>query len=208
MTAQAIEPQWEYPIQFAAPAGGDVNRWWGLAWLGMLLRYILAIPHWIVLSFLIVGLCVVMLVGWIPILLYGRVPSLQVSWISELLKRATRVSAYLLLYPGAYPPLGIGVSGPVALNIYIYDRSISKVWGIPIVGVMLRILVLIPHLVVLVILALAAAITILVFWIPILVNGRYPALAMWIFNANLVYRARVTAYALLLPVPYPPFKFS
>jgi hypothetical protein len=44
----------------------------------------------------------------------------------------------------------------------------------------------------------------LVVWIPILINGRYPDLGMKLMGWFLRYNARVSAYAALLPVPYPP----
>jgi len=49
--------------------------------------------------------------------------------------------------------------------------------------------------------------SLLVLWIPILVNGKYPGWAVSLFGNVIRYGARVEAYLLFLPVPYPPFWF-
>ena len=48
----------------------------------------------------------------------------------------------------------------------------------------------------------------LILWIPILVTGKYPSWAMSLYSGLLRYGARVGAYLLLLPIPYPPFSLS
>jgi hypothetical protein len=53
----------------------------------------------------------------------------------------------------------------------------------------------------------ASGLVVLLVWIPILANGRYPDLGMKIVGVYLQYAARVQGYALMLPVPYPPFDF-
>jgi hypothetical protein len=206
MTVQAQAAA--YPIQLVLPKEREVNRWWGLLWFGMLVRMILAIPHFVILMVLAICFGLGMIVVWIPILIFGRAPSWWCSLVGEFLQRSTRVGAYVLLFPGGYPPLGFGEPGPVDLSIETGDRSLNRLWGIPYFGFMVRYIVLIPQLIVMFVLAIAVYIVILVFWIPILINGRYPNLAMRIIGVYLQYNARVSGYMLFLPVPYPPFDFG
>jgi hypothetical protein len=193
-----------YPISVSLPQGREVNRWWGLLWLGMLVRAILAIPHFIVLFVLAILMGLGLYIVWIPILINGKVPALWCKIVSELINRETRVSAYVLLFPGAYPPLGMGESGPVGVSIDNGDRAINRLWGIPFFGMMARFIVVIPQFIVLVVLGIVLYLVMLVLWIPILINGRYPEMAMKIVGMYLKYNARVSGYASLLPVPYPP----
>ena len=73
----------------------------------------------------------------------------------------------------------------------------------------MRYIVLIPHFIVLYILFLVGILFELILWIPILLLGRYPGWAVSLYGGILRYSARVEAYLLLLPVPYPPlFSFS
>jgi hypothetical protein len=174
-----------------------------------MVRYILAIPHFVVMLVLGIGISVILLLGWIPILIMGRVPGMQAAWIKETIHRATRVAAYAyFLFPGGYPPLEPGAPNPLELTINLEGRSMSRLWGIPLFGFMVRYIVLIPHLIVLGILFFVGILAEFVLWIPILVTGKYPGWAMSLYSGLLRYMARVEAYILLLPVPYPPFSLS
>jgi hypothetical protein len=199
----------EYPVKLDVTVGGELNRLWGIPYFGMLVRIILAIPHLLVLLVLGIGLYVVMLLGWIPILISGRVPAIQANWVKEAVHRMTRVLAYAyFLFPGGYPPLEPGAPNPLTLTINLEGRSMSRLWGIPIVGLMVRYIALIPHLIVLGVLFLVGFLALIILWIPILINGRYPGWAMTLYTGLLRYAARVEAYLLLLPIPYPPFSLS
>lgn len=197
-----------YPIEMAVPQERELNRWWGLLWFGMLARVILAIPHLIFVMVLGIVLYVGMIVVWIPILIFGRVPGLWNTIATELLKRSTRVSAYVYLFPGGYPALGMGATGPVDLQVNLGDTSINRLWGIPFIGVLVRLIVLFPHW--LILSALGGVMSVITFlvWFPILMNGKYPDIAMRFAVMYLRYQARILAYALLMPVRYPPFSFE
>ena len=193
-----------YPITVTLPEEREVNRWWGLLWFGMLVRSILAIPHMIVLMVLGLLMGLGLYIVWIPILINGKAPALWCKIVKEIVARETRVSAYVLLFPGAYPALGWGEAGPVAVAIDEGDRSINRWWGIPLLGILARLIVVIPQLIVLFVLGIVIYLVMLVLWIPILINARYPELAMKLVGMYLKYNARVSGYASLLPVPYPP----
>src|SRR5438874_13739816 len=69
----------------------------------------------------------------------------------------------------------------------------------------LRIILVIPAAIVLYLYGIIASIAILIAWFAIVITGRYPGALYELvagFNRSL---ARVTAYALLLADPYPPF---
>ena len=198
-----------YPINVALTSERSLSRWWGIPFLGNLARGILAIPHYVVLAVLGIGLYVWLFVGWIPILLNGRVPGLAVRFLTEYLHRSLRVQAYVgLLAPGGYPRLEPGMPNPVDLQIHLESLEINRLWGIPFIGIGVRAIVAIPHLIVLGILGIGVALSLMVLWIPILLNGRYPDRAASFYESVMRYGVRVAAYVLLLPVPYPPFALS
>ncbi len=193
-----------YPVNVTLPKEREVNRWWGLLWFGMMLRGILAIPQFLVIFVLGLVIAVLGLVVWIPILIYGRVPELWCRLVWEVINRSTRVRAYVYLIPGGYPALGMGEQGPIEVTADFGDRRINQLWGIPIVGLIVRLIVLIPQFVVLYVLQFVAGVVAFVVWIPILIYGRYPELAIKVMDWYLRYTVRVSAYAAFLPVPYPP----
>ena len=199
----------DYPIQLALPEGREINRWWGLFGLGQVARFLLCIPHLLVLIALGIAVMLGSLIMWIPILLFGRVPTLWCRLGTEIITRSARVSAYFLyLFPGDYPALGAGEAGPLEVQIKAGDTSINRLWGIPFFGAFARFVVLIPHLVVLGVLGTVTQFIAAFVWIPVLINGRYPEIAIKVVGLTLRYQARVTAYLLMLPVPYLPFDFE
>lgn len=198
-----------YPIQVDITPEREVNRYWGIPILGNFGRWILAIPHIVVLGFL--GFCVWIwyIVGWIPILLYGRVPGVAITVLSEYIHRSARVGGYVgLLMPGGYPPLEPGAPGPIEVQFDFQDLAINRLWGIPLIGFAIRILFAIPHIIVLAFAALLVGLSLLVLWIPILATGIYPGWAVSLYGGFMRYAIRLQAYLLFLPVPYPPFSFS
>lgn len=207
--AQVTTAPSDYPVQLTITDERTLSRWWGIPYFGMVVRFILLIPHLVVMAVLGIGMYVVLLVGWIPILLTGRVPALQAKWIKETIHRSTRVTGYgPYLMPGGYPPLGVGEVGPTDLRIDIGDGSINRWWGIPLFGLLARVLLAIPHLVVLSIIMIVGVLGVFVLWIPILISGRYPEWAATLYSGLLRYQVRVGAYIMLLPVPYPPFSLK
>jgi hypothetical protein len=198
-----------YPIQLTVTGERQLNRLWGIPYFGMLVRWILAIPHFVILILLGIVLYLWILVGWIPILINGRVPAGAVRLLTEYIRRSARVIGYTAcLMPGPYPPLEMGSSGPVHVQFNFQSLEINRLWGIPFVGLFVRVLALIPHFIVLSLAGIVFALSLIVLWIPILISGTYPTWAVTFYGRFLSYATRVEAYALLLPVPYPPISFS
>lgn len=198
-----------YPVQLTATGERTLSRWWGIPWLGNVVRFILLIPHFLIMFVLAIGLAVIFLLGWIPILVTGKVPLFQARWIEEILRRGSRIGGYAAyLMPGGYPPLGGGRPVPTDADFVLGDRRINRLWGIPLVGLFVRLVLAIPHFIVLWFLSVVSGLTLIVLWIPILITGRYPEWAMILYSSLLRYQVRVGAYILLLPVPYPPFSLS
>jgi hypothetical protein len=165
------------------------------------------IPHAIILFFVLIGLYVFALVSWIPILVNGRQAGWGYNLVGGYLRLTSRVSLYVLLATGAYPPFGLSGDHPVSLTLEEGEAQ-NRLWGIPIIGIFVRWIVLIPHFIVLMFLGFGAGLLSLVTWIPVLLNGRQaPAIVNFLAG---VYRwaARVGAYALLITGKYPPFSFS
>ena len=198
-----------YPISLTVTGEREINRLWGIPVVGIFVRWILVIPHLLFLFVLGIGVYIWVGLGWIAILATGKVPDMAVSLLREYFQRSYRVLGYMgLLMPGAYPPLGMGPSDPVPVQLNLPDTSINRLWGIPVVGIFVRAILAIPHLIVVTILAIVLYIVVLIVWIPILFLGRYPDWAASFAKMFMGYAARVTAYVLLLPVPYPPFSFE
>ncbi|MFC1944651.1 DUF4389 domain-containing protein [Chloroflexota bacterium] len=77
----------------------DLNRWLPLV------KWLLAIPHWIVLCFLWVLAFIVVVIVWFAILLTGRYPRSMFDFIVGVMRWSLRVEAYaIMMVTDQYPP--------------------------------------------------------------------------------------------------------
>lgn len=77
----------------------DLNRWLPLV------KWILAIPHYIVFFFLIIALLIVVIISWFAILFTGRYPRDLVAFVVGTMRWSNRVQAYaFILVTDRYPP--------------------------------------------------------------------------------------------------------
>jgi hypothetical protein len=91
---QAVRLDFEYP-----DARLGLNRWLPLV------KWFLAIPHYIVLLFLYLGAIVVVIVAWFAILFTGRYPRGLFDYVEGVIRWHNRVVGYaFILVSDAYPP--------------------------------------------------------------------------------------------------------
>jgi len=81
----------------------DLNRWLPLV------KWILAIPHYVVLVFLMIGAIVAIVSAWFAILITGRYPKPLFDYVVGVGRWSLRVNAYaFLLVTDRYPPFSLG----------------------------------------------------------------------------------------------------
>jgi Domain of unknown function (DUF4389) len=91
---QSVRLDYTYP-----DAARDLNRWLPLV------KWLLAIPHYIVLFFLDIAALVVVIVAWFAILFTGRYPHDFFDFVAGVMRWHNRVVGYALtLVTDAYPP--------------------------------------------------------------------------------------------------------
>ena len=77
----------------------DLNRWLPLV------KWFLAIPHYIVLVFLLIALAISVFIAWFAILFTGRYPRGLFDFAEGVLRWTNRVEAYaFFLVTDRYPP--------------------------------------------------------------------------------------------------------
>ena len=81
------------------PDARQLNRWLPLV------KWFLAIPHYIVLFFLGIGALVAVIVAWFAIIFTGRYPEKLFRYVVGVIRWSNRVTAYaFLLVTDEYPP--------------------------------------------------------------------------------------------------------
>ena len=94
---QAVHLEVPYP-----DAKTDLNRWLPLV------KWLLAIPHYIVLFFMGIAAFFVVIVAWFAILFTGRYPRGLFDFVVGVMRWSLRVSAYaFLLTTDQYPPFSL-----------------------------------------------------------------------------------------------------
>jgi hypothetical protein len=90
-------------LQFPYPnAKTDLNRWMPLV------KWFLAIPHYIVLAVLSIIVLIVVIISWFAILFTGRIPRNLFEFIVGVFRWYLRVAGYaLLLTTDQYPPFSL-----------------------------------------------------------------------------------------------------
>jgi Domain of unknown function (DUF4389) len=100
----ATDQQQAVHLDYVEPDGGRaLNRWLPLV------KWFLAIPHYIVLFFLWIALLVVVIIAWFAILFTGRYPRGMFDFVQGVVRWGARVVAYaFVLVTDRYPPFALG----------------------------------------------------------------------------------------------------
>jgi hypothetical protein len=89
-------------VDFPYPDATLLNRWLPLV------KWLLSLPHWIILAFLGIGACLAAFVAWFAILFTGRYPRGLFGFVVGVMRWSLRVEAYaLLLITDQYPPFSL-----------------------------------------------------------------------------------------------------
>jgi len=89
-------------LDFPYPDARQLNRWLPLV------KWLLAIPHYIVLFFLAIGAVVAVIVAWFAILFTGRYPRGLFDFVVGVIRWSNRVTGYaVVLVTDEYPPFSL-----------------------------------------------------------------------------------------------------
>lgn len=95
---QSVRLDYPYP-----DASRELNRWLPLV------KWFLAIPHYVVLFFLDIAAIVAVVIAWFAILFTGRYPRAFFDFVEGVIRWNNRVSGYaFLLVTDEYPPFRLG----------------------------------------------------------------------------------------------------
>ena len=141
------------------------------------------------------------IVSWFTIVIAGQ----HITGIRQFtlfyLRWRLRAIAYLMLLEDRYPPFG---DAPYPASVTVVDPAGPR----DRLTVGFRLLLLIPHVLVLFFLVCAWWLTTIVAWFGILVTGSYPEGLHEFGTGVLRWFMRVEAYGLLLIDEYPPFSLT
>jgi hypothetical protein len=180
--------------------------------LSVLLRPVLVIPHALLVGGPFVGLgsgglrtgalglvaVTIAVIDWVAILVVGR-PLAGLQGLKRLyLSWRARVLVYASLLRDEYPPFG---EGPYPATLELPEEPLVRDRFV----VALRPFLLLPHLLLLAVMLLAALVATVWAWLTLVTAGSMSD-RVWRFNRDVMrYTLRVEAYALLVHDAFPPF---
>ena len=161
-------------------------------------RFILVIPHLIVLYFLNIAADVVLVIGWFGALFMGRLPEWAGTMLTGYLRWYTRVYAYFFLLTGQYPPFSFDDEPgyPVRL-VATPGGRLNRL------AVLFRLILVIPVALLAAAAGLGLAVAAFFIWMVVLVVGRPPDSLYQAIAAVLRFVARVNGYFFMLTSTYP-----
>jgi hypothetical protein len=190
-----------YPLNGEVACAERVARW------RPLVNWALAIPLYLWLTVLAYGAAVVALVSWFAIVFTGRLPQHLGDYLVAVLRYQWRVTAFLYglttTYPGFRAVAGYVDPGDYPAVLYS-ARPVARRR----ITVLFRALLVIPQLVLLYFVSLAAFAVLVIGWFAVLLAGRWPRSLQSFVIGWMRWTFRVNGYWSLIVDEYPPFAFQ
>lgn len=101
-----------FPVNVSYDREARINRLWGIPLIGMLVRSIVLIPHFFVLTMLGILVAFLLAFTWVAVLFLGRQADLIYTIVGGYNRWLFRVLAYGLLMVDRYPPFSLGEDDP------------------------------------------------------------------------------------------------
>jgi hypothetical protein len=188
----------DYPARFDVEYPERLSRW------KIFVKWLLAIPHLIIVYLLQTVAGVMALIAFFAILFTKKWPRGMFDFMVQIQRWTENATVYAFtLQRDEYPPFS-GDEGeyPVRLEVD-YDPNLSR-WMI-----FVKWLLVLPHLIVLLFLMLAVSVVVLIAFFAILFTGRYPRGMFDFVTGTIRWWIRVQAYAhWLMTDRYPPFSLK
>lgn len=187
-----------YPVGFEVDDAAPQGR------VSILLRWLLVIPHVIILSLLGMAVGIVIMLAWFTIVFAGRFPATLLRFTIGYARWAARANAYGSLLTSAYPPFSLDEEPDYPVRLTIPERTTGRSR----LTTFFRCLLLLPHEIVLSLLGIVVGFVGLAAWLAGIVLGRIPDGLHNFLAGYTRWTERASAYAYLLVDDYPPFSFE
>jgi Domain of unknown function (DUF4389) len=187
-------PSPAYPVRLEIAYPEELNRWLPLV------KWLLAIPHFVVLFFVGLGAFFVAIWAFFAVLFTGRYPRGAFDYLVGTYRWSTRVLAYVHLMTDAYPPFSLEDDEIYPVRMLVeYPEHVAN-WR-PLVQWLLAY----PYLIVASILYWLTAVLTFIAFFTVLFTKRIPRGLFELMVPGLRWTARGNLYVYFLVDRYPPW---
>lgn len=186
-----------YPVRFEARRQDEYHRFLPLV------KWLLALPHYVVLFFVGIGAFVAIVASWFAVLITGRYPRGLFDFVVGTYRWGMRVTAYVYLLTDDYPPFSLAEDPDYPVEVEVgYPEHVDR-WR-PLVAWLLAL----PYLLVAGVLAYLAGIVALIGVFVILFTRELPQGMFNLIVNPLRWQLRGNVYATWMATRYPPFSWE
>lgn len=166
-------------------------------------KMIALIPHMFLLYILQIAAGILSLIGIFAVLFTGKYPKWIENFVVGLFRWMWRVNAYFTCMTDKYPPFTLSAGNYPADLSFAHEAKNSRLWALLTI-VPIKLVLLIPHIIVLFVLQLIAGICMFLGLFVTLFVGKYPKSFANVITTAMRYQFRINAYILCLTDKYPP----
>ncbi|OON80560.1 DUF4389 domain-containing protein [Streptomyces tsukubensis] len=165
--------------------------------LTVLVRWLLLIPHFVVLFLLSVAVVFTAIAGWFSALVLGRLPEPIFRFHAGYTAYYARVAAASMLLVDRYPPFTLAQPEAFPVRFEVRPTPLNRL------AVLFRVILAIPAAIIESVVTSGWATLSVIWWLITLALGRMPRPLFEATAATLRYHSRLSAYWLLLTPSYP-----
>jgi hypothetical protein len=197
----------DYPVRFEVKRDASQSKLTNFPLgIAFFIRGLLLIPHLIILYFIQIVAAIVYFIATFAILFNGSYPAGMFKFYVGYTRWNANAYGYLASLYDKYPPFSMDPQDyPLTLEVD-YPATLSKWLNFPLfIGLIIKFILLIPHLIVVALLYIAALVVVFIAQFAILFGGAFPeGMHTFVVGVNR-WGTRVNAYAYGLTDKYPPF---
>jgi Domain of unknown function (DUF4389) len=191
-----------YPATFEVERPDRIANW------RPLVQWLLAIPHFLILYGLEIAARAVAVVGWFAIVFTGKLPEGLANLLCLFIRYNNRATAYAGFLREEYPPFAYDTVAPDPGDYPVLTGLAPELEDRNRVTVGFRLILVIPQLIVLAVLGIAAFVVWVIGFFAVLFTGRWPEGMRTFVVGVMRWYTRVEAYLGLLTDKYPPFSLE
>jgi hypothetical protein len=189
-----------YPITLTFDTPEKIARW------RPLVHWLLVIPHVLVLSAISCVVQILIIIAWFAALFTGRISDGIQKPTAMYMRYNARVSTYAVFQREEYPPFAFDVAfADPGDDARVRVDVVPEIEGRNRATIFFRLFMVIPQMVVLFFVTIAAIFVLIIGWFAVIIMGRWPTWMNDFLIGYLRWTTRANAYFCLLTDEYPPF---